>query len=414
MVVAVLATSAIFALATFVFAYAVEDQMFVRALRDEVARQQQGWRRDGVLPEPELAYVRIYRDGADLPADLRFLAAANSEQVEFSGKAGRHYHVARFRLDDRMNGITGGPAIAVAEVSRYLLVRPQRGMMIALLAGLGLLIAALMALLGAWLAHRAVAPLTQLARDVARAGNAIPEIRASDYPRNEIGSLAGALEQAFQRIRNFVDRERAFTRDASHELRTPIAVVRGARDVIALRSGLPAPIPDALRRIETAVGDMTQTLDVLLSLAREGEVLHAEPALLRPLVESAVADARERFAGNRNQVSIDVPPDLLVTINAPSFRLILNNLIGNSLQHTRDGAILIRANGQSLVIADDGPGLGDTGDPFKPFSKGADSTGSGLGLDIVRRLGEASGIALSYRTDQPGRGTRVLLTFAAS
>ncbi|MFN7028562.1 MAG: sensor histidine kinase [Sphingopyxis sp.] len=414
LVATVLATSAVFGLATFIFAYTLEDRLFSTALASEVERQQQSWRRDGELSPPEVAYIKVYAGKAGLPADLAQQVAANPDQREFYGAAGRHYHVEHFALDRRPGAPPGGPpAVAVAEVSRYLLVRPVRDGMIQFLIGLSLFIALVMALLGWWLANRAMRPLSRLAKDVADGGSeTVPVVRAEDYPANEIGVLAGALGQAFQRIRGFVDRERSFTRDASHELRTPLAVIRGAAEVIAQRGDLPAPIPEALRRIETATIDMTQTLDLLLALAREGDALPVESIALRPVVEKAIAAAAVRFSANRIAVSNDVAGDATIIAEPTALQLVLNNLIGNAFQHAAAANLQIEFQQDCLTICDDGPGMGMVADPFAPFAKGEASVGSGLGLDIVRRLCAAAGMDLSSGAGPSGRGACFALKFA--
>lgn len=413
LVATVLATSAVFGLTTFIFAYTLEDRLFSNALTGEIARQQESWRRDGTLTTPEVAYVKIYPGKVDLPADLAERVAANPQQREFYGAAGRHYHVEHFMLDRHTGAAPGGtPAVAVAEVSRYLLVRPVRDGMIQFLIGLSLFIALVMALLGWWLANRAMRPLSRLAKDVADGGDAVPVVRAEDYPANEIGVLAGALGQAFQRIRGFVDRERSFTRDASHELRTPLGVIRGAAEVIAQRGDLPAPIPEALRRIDTATIDMTQTLDLLLALAREGDALPVESIQLRPVVEKAVAAAVVRFPSGRLAVSNDVAGDAMIIVEPTSLQLVFNNLIGNAFQHAAAANLRIGFSGNCLTLCDDGPGLGVAADAFAPFIKGEASEGSGLGLDIVRRLCAAAGIELTSSAGADGKGACFTLKFA--
>lgn len=413
LVATVLATSTVFGLTTFIFAYTLEDRLFSNALTGEIARQQQSWRRDGTLTTPEVAYIKIYLGKARLPTDLAARVAANPQQREFYGAAGRHYHVEHFMLDRHTGVASGGtPAVAVAEVSRYLLVRPVRDGMIQFLIGLSLFIALVMALLGWWLANRAMRPLSRLASDVADGGDAVPVVRAEDYPANEIGVLAGALGQAFQRIRGFVDRERSFTRDASHELRTPLAVIRGAAEVIAQRGDLPAPVPDALRRIETATIDMAQTLDLLLALAREGDTLPVESIALRPIVDKAIAAAAVRFPAHRLAVSNDVAGDATIIAEPTSLQLVLNNLIGNAFQHAAAANLHIGFSGNRLTIGDDGPGLGTATDAFAPFVKGEASVGSGLGLDIVRRLCAAAGIELTSGAGADGKGACFTLKFA--
>ncbi|MBJ7440044.1 MAG: HAMP domain-containing histidine kinase [Sphingopyxis sp.] len=414
LVATVLATAAVFGFTTFLFAYSLEDRLFSGALASEVERQQQSWRGGGSLPAPELAYIKIYPSKVGLPPDLAKQVAANPQQIEFYGTAGRHYHVAHFTLERRAGAAPGGtPAVAVAEVSRYLLVRPARDAMIKFLVGLSLFIALVMALLGWWLASRAMHPLSRLARDVADSGGAaVPVVQAEDYPANEIGVLAGALGQAFQRIRGFVDRERSFTRDASHELRTPLAVIRGAAEVIALRRELPAPVPDALRRIETATIDMTQTLDLLLALAREGDALPVQSVALRPIVEKAIAAAAVRFPASQIAVSVAVALDVILRVEPTSLQLVLNNLIGNAFQHAAAANLHIAFSGNRLSICDDGHGLATTTDAFAPFVKGEASEGSGLGLDISRRLCAAAGIGLTSGAGANGHGACFTLKFA--
>lgn len=188
--------------------------------------------------------------------------------------------------------------------------------------------------------------------------------------------------------------------------------IRGAAEVIALHRDLPARIPDALRRIETATIDMTQTLDLLLALAREDDTLPVESITLRPVVEKAIAAAAVRFPAHRLAVSNDVVGDATIIVEPTSLQLVLNNLIGNAFQHAAAAHLHVAFGGDQLTICDDGPGLGVAADAFAPFVKGAVSVGSGLGLDIVRRLCAAAGIGLTGGAGADGRGTCFTLKFA--
>jgi signal transduction histidine kinase len=403
--VAILVTSLLFGLLAFAFAYSVEDRIFTDALKGEVERQQKAWAANGRLVEPSVPYTRIYRAGEPLPTDLASQIGNSSTRSEFFGQQGRHYHLARFTLP-----AGGGKAMVVAEVSRTLIVRPQRDAMILLLVTTSAITAVIAALLGWWLANRTLAPLTRLAKEVGQAGSAIPAIDAATYPANEIGALATALGGAFDRIRGFVAREQAFTRDASHELRTPVAVVRGAAEVLALRKDLPEPAREVLHRIETAATDMTQTLDLLLALAREGAGPAADRTPLLPLIEKAVAMASQRFPASPIDVTIATSAELTAHVSPTLAQLVLNNLIGNAFQHAAGSRLTIRGEQHVLVIADDGPGLGLDTEAFAPFARGTDSGGSGLGLAIVRRLCSEAGIALEWSSSADA-GTQFRLTF---
>ena len=405
-VVAILVTNLLFGILAFAFAYSVEDRIFTDALKGEVERQQQAWLTKGRLVEPLIPYSRIYRAGERLPTDLASQLKNSSARSEFFGQEGRHYHVARFALP-----VSGGKAIVVAEVSRTLIVRPQREEMILLLVTTSAVTALIAALLGWWLANRTLAPLTRLADDVGQIGDAIPAIDAATYPANEIGALASALGGAFDRIRGFVAREQTFTRDASHELRTPVAVVRGAAEVLALRKDMPEPAREALHRIETAATDMSQTLDLLLALAREGSGPVADRTPLLPLIEKAIAMASQRFTASPILVSIAPSAELTVHVSPTLAQLVLGNLIGNAFQHAAQSRVTIHGEQNILIIADSGPGLGLDTEAFAPFARGPDSDGSGLGLAIVRRLCSEAGIGLEW-SSSAGAGTQFRLTFA--
>lgn len=407
----VIATSAIFGLAAFVIAYTMEDRLFQRALTGEIAHQQAAWVRTGALAAPDNAAVTVHRNAASLPPDISKQFAEDPLRNEFYGRQGRHYHVRRFDLNDGQSGAGSVPAVAVIEVSKDLLVRPYRDSIIVVLIGMSLLIATIMAGLAWWLVYRAMKPLSSLAQDVTNADNGIPDLDAKRYPANEIGALADALEQAFARIRGFVHREQAFSRDASHELRTPLAVVRGAAEVIALTRDLPLHLMEPLRRIETATVDMTLALDQLLALARENKGVTKEYAALRPLIDKAVAWSKVRHPGSAITVSIDVDGKAEVLVHPTSLQLVLNNLIGNCYQHVGTGQLVVAFENGCLTITDDGPGFAPGADLFEPFAKGNASLGSGLGLDISRRLSDAAGFSLTADISQGGPGARFYLKF---
>lgn len=407
----VIATSLIFGLAAFGIAYTTEDRVFRGALAEEVARQKSAWQRSATLAAPKNPNITIHRENRALPPDIRKQFAENPQQAEFYGREGRHYHTQRFELDDGRPGAAPVPAVAVIEVSRDLLVRPVRDEIIALLVGISLFIAVFMTVIGWWLVNRAIKPLGVLAQDVANTEPAIPIIRSENYPANEIGMLAEALEQAFARIHGFVDRERTFTRDASHELRTPLAVVRGAAEVIAQNRDLPSRFAEPLRRIETATTDMTLALDQLLAVAREGQGVIKELVALRPMIDKAVCWSKVRYPSAAITIMINVNEGAAACVHPTSLQLVLTNLIGNCFQHVGTGKLVISFDDGSLSISDDGPGFKTGTDHFAPFARGDASLGSGLGLDITRRLCDAAGIGLTAGGISDRRGSHFRLTF---
>lgn len=390
MIATALVASLLFGLASFAFLYTVEDRIFSEALEEEVDRQRRAWARQGAFIPPLRDHTRLYRSEDPLPADLGPQFDWSASQSEYYGGAGRHYHVQRFTLPGG-----GGQAAAVAEVSRYLLVRPRRPAIITLLAMLTAGIALVAGVIGYVLARRTVAPLSLLAERLSSRDSDVPAIDPADYPRNEIGLFATALGQSFSRVRAAIDREQAFTRDVSHELRTPLAVIRSGAELAASSKDASPQVQTTLGRITEAARDAEQALDLLLALAREpGKPVDCRPVRVLPLVEKAVLDSASRYPDRNIRLSVAIDPVLEIAAPQPAIQLILNNLVGNAFQHASGSDLTISAGPNWIEIADTGPGLADEV-AFQPFQKGFTSPGSGLGLEIVRRLCEQSRIALT-------------------
>lgn len=391
----VVATSLIFGVTTLGIVYATEDHVFNEALSDEVSHQKDVWQRTDRLSGARNPDVRIYRSGERLPDEIRREVRENPVQTEFSGKEGRHYHVLRIDLNEGRNGAAAEPATAVMEVSDELLVRPYRDAIVAFLIAASLIVAILMASLGWWIANRAMRPLSDLAASVTESGLNLPVVHASNFPENEIRTLAEALEQSFGRISAFIERERNFTRDASHELRTPLAVVRGAVEVMRINPDLPPTLSEPIRRIESATTDMLLALDQLLSLARESADINKEFLPIRPMVDKAVSWAKIRYPNSAISVSVEVPPTACALVNRVSLQLVLNNLIGNCFQHVVVGELTIDFEDDNLTISDNGPGLPSDASTTVARASQKRDTSSGFGLEITRRLCDAMGIEMT-------------------
>ncbi|MFI5973314.1 sensor histidine kinase [Streptomyces sp. NPDC051452] len=237
--------------------------------------------------------------------------------------------------------------------------------------------------------------------------------RAPDTdPGSEVGRLAAAFDRMLGHVEDALtkrhasqERLRRFAADASHELRTPVASVRGHAELALLHpAAVPPEITRALRRISAESARMGEMVDDLLLLARldAGRPLERLPVDLTRLVLDAVTDARAAGPGHR--WILDLPEDP-VTVPGDAHRLhqVLANLLANARLHTPVGTkvtVTLETDGDSalLCVHDDGPGVPEDVRPdvFERFTRAehrrhpdASGGGAGLGLSIVAAVAQA-------------------------
>jgi len=283
------------------------------------------------------------------------------------------------------------------------------------------ILAVLALVLSGWLtyrvARRLLAPMGWLASEVRNWDPRNPDVRGLAPDRlppdadQETRELAGALHAMAERVRAFVARERDFTRDASHELRTPLTVIRVASDLLLGDPDMPQRSQRSLSRIQRAGRDMEAVIDAFLILARESDVApQAEDFDVRAVVDEEVERVREGEKCPRPGVVLEVVQEAPLRLHAPPrvLGLMLGNLLDNACRFTEEGRIEVRIGHDRLEVRDTGIGMSaETIDrAFEPFYRAdlESPQGKGMGLSIVRRLGERFGWPVTLES-HPGRGT---------
>lgn len=379
--------ASLFSFFNVIFVYTVEDQFFRHQLIDEEKRQLQ----QPQLVAPLSADMQIFQSPKDFPADLQRQFEPNTKRTEYSGLEGRHYHIRPF-----IHPSVKEPVWLVAEVSQQLVVRPIRDQMF-LLYGISTVVMLLLAAaLGFALARRATRPLTQLAELVQN--NEFSPGFAKTFPANEIGVLAEALEQNWLRVHAFIEREQAFSRDASHELRTPLAVIQSSCELL-LAQAWPAEQQQRLEQIQHSSRQMNQLISTLLAMSREQHLGQTENIKLAGLLEQLVLDLSPLLESKNIELELQVTPELQLQLNPVLLQMVLTNLLQNAFLHSAAGTIYISANAQQLLIRNP---LQDDDQPTELtalFAKGRQSSGYGLGLGIVQRLCQQTGLELQLERE---------------
>ncbi|MFD4625099.1 sensor histidine kinase [Streptomyces sp. NPDC058475] len=252
---------------------------------------------------------------------------------------------------------------------------------------------------------------------------ALPPRAPESDPRSEVGRLAGAfnrmlghVEDALTKRHASEERLRSFAADASHELRTPVASVRGHAELALLHPGeVPPKVTRALERIAAESARMGEMVDDLLLLARldAGRPLERVPVDLTHLVLDSVTDARA--AGPDHGWALELAEEpVTVTGDAHRLQQVLANLLANARLHTPVGTkvtVSLETDDAMAVLKvhDDGPGVPVDVQPgvFERFTRAdrrraevaAAGGGAGLGLSIVAAVVEAHGgtVALESR-----------------
>lgn len=272
-----------------------------------------------------------------------------------------------------------------------------------------------------WLAiGRSLTPLRTLSEAIdARSPDSLDAIGTTGIP-DEVRPLVAALNTLLKRLRGSLDRERAFTSDAAHELKTPLAAVK-VQAQVALTARDPERQRRAMQRVVEGVDRSTHLADQLLALARLDETvqLPGEDVDLARVVQTCIGDYQAR--ADRKRMSLISRVDGQVVAHVPStlMRVLLDNLVDNAIKYGREQGCIEIASWQdagaiSLQVRDDGPGVSDD-DLCRlqdRFFRGADhdESGSGLGLSIVARIVAKLGGSLTYIDGLSGGGFGVRVT----
>lgn len=275
-----------------------------------------------------------------------------------------------------------------------------------------------LAALGWWLLRAALRPVDVLTREAAAISNLDSDRRLPAVPGDdEIARLAATLSGMLSRLSVAFDRERAFVDDASHELRTPIAVLRGEIDLALAVVDDPAEVRESLQAAQGQVIRLGRLAEDLLLLARERAgtlVVNRAPVDLTDLVQSESV-----VLSKIKNIAIEVYGDpALVSADTDRLRQVLGNLAANS---ATAGAATVRASVTTerdqvrLEWADDGPGFSPAllDAAFERFVRGdaarSATGGAGLGLSIVRAIVTGHDGTIDLRNGLPLTGAVVTI-----
>ncbi|MFA5824611.1 MAG: HAMP domain-containing sensor histidine kinase [Gallionellaceae bacterium] len=266
---------------------------------------------------------------------------------------------------------------------------------------------------GLWLAVRILTPVTRLVGQVARAEPGDSMSLAKLTRNDEVGELARAFDHYLHRMQEFIERENYFTADVSHELRTSLAIILGALEVLEQDKTLSVKQKERVARIRRAAQDMIDMSEALLLLAHEYRPLAGQQPCKAGEVVSACICKHQHLIGDRPiRIEVELNAEQLLLVERPLLEIVIDNVLRNALFNTQSGTVLFRLEAGQLIVKDSGVGMSPEvlERALEHHFKGASSAGAGVGLSLVKRICDRYGWHISIDSQQ-GHGTTVEIDF---
>jgi len=391
-----------FAVAMHEFVEVLEDELLNQTLRRELDSLVMDYRADSAIAGKRGHSGQVYvvqpgqsRDA--LPRALRRMDDNEHREIHIHG---REYFAARRDVD-------GGQIYLTLDVES---IESLEDRLVAIgwltLAG-AILLSLLLALAFSYFILRPVRALA--ARLSAFYPGQPSEPISSEYGDREMRLIAESFDGLIARFDAFIERERSFTEDAGHELRTPLAIAISANELLLSQPDLSAQTRERAMRSQAACERMQRLVSALLFLARD-QPARGEHCDVADVLDDVVDLYKVEAARKQLTLSIQSVP---TPVAAPAgiVDCVLHNLLQNAVEHTSAGLIEVRTTGSALVVSDSGEGIADDAleHIFDRRYRSENSRGFGIGLYLVKRICTRLGWTVSVAT-KPGE-TRFEIDF---
>ena len=387
----------------------VEDVLTRQALNGEAEHFWQLYEQDPNHPVPDVANMKGYlTEGGEelaIPPSLRGLALGFGRADD--GEKTELVHVSA-RGDKRL----------------YLVFAESQVTSLVFYFGLAPLIAVLLTVyallfLTYRLSHQAISPMLNLARalenfDFRSNSKLVIPVQPDDVDR-ETRLMVESLSEFSERLQLFVERERTFTRNAGHELRTPIAVLKGSVELLERKANRSDADLRIIERIRRVTSDMETLLETLLMLAREEDVSGEEEASINQIAFEQIELLTSVNDANNNQIQIAENAQLGVRVRDRVAAIIISNLLRNAISYTQNGLVTLTIDETGFSVSDNGIGISPADQDrvfaafFRSDAVASNTSGQGLGLALVKRLCDQLGWTVNLESEL-GVGTTVRIT----
>jgi len=393
--------SSIFAASVFIAAERLEQTVLNRHVRAEFDTLAARTREETELRSVRSALLLgfVGQDNPELPAALAALPPGGYHAVALGNKSYQVY----------VNEAEGREIYVAYDITEWeALEQPVINILI-----MGVLLSSLLAVvLGFWISRQVIAPVTALSERLQALDPRQRSVRLAPSFGGEVSAIAESFDRYMERLDGFVEREQLFTAAAAHELRTPLAVIQGATEVLAEQPNLPPAAERATGRLQRATRDMREFIEALLFLSREGAQQDGEHARceVSRIVTQLADDYRGLTASKTLAVNVTAAAELWLDAPPALPAIVISNLLRNAVEHTDVGEIRVALEGRTLRITDTGRGIPVEAQPLL-FTRGYTSKSrGGMGLHLTKRICDRFGWQLTIASAD-GKGTTASVVF---
>lgn len=364
----------------------------------------QAYRKDAATALPSTKYYTAYLDSREIPAWIK-------KEVDFESLVHSQLEVGFAINPSIQNGeevIYFVMAYDLHDQKRLYLIEIhseedeipgtfknfKRALIIALGLGIGFIV--LVGFTLRYFFHKISTPISALttwAHDLNREKLEQPH---PDFKFEEINQLADLIQNAVGELHRAMNREHHFLRNASHELRTPIAVIRTNMDLLdRLQSDPKGKEKLSYRRIRRAVENMNRLTETLLWLGRKSETMPSPESInVNAMVEELVQENRYLLKGKDVNIEMEMV-SATVTLPKAALHIVLGNLVRNAFQYTNQGRIEIQVTQTAVTI------INTDLTQKKTNSTGSDY-GFGFGLMLVEQISQKLNLPYENKTIMGG------------
>lgn len=353
-----------------------------------------------------------------------FLFNPKNEQTVFYNTSVKHQRIrqGQFPIFNDAGKIIGQLTIGISQQESYNVLR---NLLLVLISAYVFIILILYFIM-TYVAYKAIAPVNQLIASTSQINYANISSRLP-LPENEdeLYQLAATINELLARLEISFYQQKQFTSDASHEMQTPLAAIKGIIEVTLRKPRTAERYEEKMREVWVQTNRLSQLHDQLLQLARlESSVLVAkkEQVFLETVVRKILKTHEALIKQNTIRIRIDIPAEAFAMADFLLLEMILDNLISNALKYNRaDGLLHIAwdTSQKILSVTDGGIGIeaGQLPLLFNRFYRADDSRssqipGNGLGLSIAKRLCDVQNIELTVSSTKD-KGSTFSLQFPA-